>query len=86
MPKIACATCALELRIVNTGAVSAEMFQGNSRIYRLWSTDKWKCPGCGFQVLSGFAQRPLAEHFDTDCEIKVNELLEKGVEVIRILT
>jgi len=28
----------------------------------------------------------LAEHFDTDCEIKVNELLEKGVEVIRILT
>ncbi len=34
--------------------------------YKLWVGDKWKCHGCGHEILSGFGSGPIAEHFQTD--------------------
>lgn len=31
--------------------------------YKLWVADLWECHGCGAQIVSGFANQPIAEHY-----------------------
>ena len=31
--------------------------------YKLWSADLWECEGCGAQILVGFGEAPIAEHY-----------------------
>jgi hypothetical protein len=31
--------------------------------YKLWSGDKWKCRGCGAEIIVGTGREPLAEHW-----------------------
>ena len=46
----------------------AEAVPGNSypdhwAPYKLWYGDKWRCEGCGSEIVVGCAQRPFAEHY-----------------------
>ena len=34
--------------------------------YKLWMADKWRCHGCGAEIVVGFGARPIAEHYQTD--------------------
>lgn len=34
--------------------------------YKLWSGDKWKCQGCGHELISGTGMGPIAEHYQPD--------------------
>lgn len=34
--------------------------------YKLWVGDLWECRGCGAQILAGFGQGPLSEHYKPD--------------------
>lgn len=34
--------------------------------YKLWAGDLYECPGCGAQVISGAAAKPVAEHYEPD--------------------
>jgi hypothetical protein len=36
--------------------------------YKLWSGDKWRCEGCGHEIISGTGAGPIAEHYQTDFE------------------
>ena len=36
--------------------------------YKVWASDKLECPGCGAQILAGFAQKPIREHYMIDFE------------------
>ena len=31
--------------------------------YKVWQGDRWKCHGCGAEIIVGVAQRPIAEHY-----------------------
>jgi len=31
--------------------------------YKLWRGDKWKCEGCGAEIVVGVAGGPIAEHY-----------------------
>ena len=31
--------------------------------YQIWSGDKVKCTVCGFEVVTGWGQNPVAEHY-----------------------
>ncbi len=31
--------------------------------YQIWDSDKWKCRNCGIEILSGFGNGPLSEHY-----------------------
>jgi hypothetical protein len=31
--------------------------------YKLWDADKYRCPECGHEVISGFGREPLAVHY-----------------------
>jgi len=34
--------------------------------YKIWSADKWKCPKCGIEIVIGFGDEAIAEHYQTD--------------------
>lgn len=34
--------------------------------YKLWMADLYKCEGCGTEIVVGFANRPVAEHYQDD--------------------
>jgi hypothetical protein len=42
------------------------MFSAPPIPYKIWNADVWKCKSCGNQVVAGFGQKPLAEHFEKD--------------------
>ncbi len=34
--------------------------------YQIWSGDKWKCHGCGTEIVVGWARRPVSEVGEED--------------------
>lgn len=34
--------------------------------YKLWSGDRWRCEGCGSEIVSGVAGSPIAVQHETD--------------------
>ncbi len=65
MPKLVCVTCHCELRpeINETTVVETASFGP----YKVWDADTWKCPGCGVEIVAGFADRPLRQdHYAKD--------------------
>lgn len=36
------------------------------RPYKLWAGDKWKCEGCGHEIIQGTGMNPIAEHYQED--------------------
>lgn len=81
MPKAVCAKCNVSLRPETNGVAVAEMFQDDREIYKIWDCDLWKCPGCGVEIILGFADRPLTEHFSDNFDAALayfREKLKKG--------
>lgn len=37
--------------------------------YKVWIADKWKCEGCGNEIVVGSGPQPLSEHSMTDFAI-----------------
>ena len=54
-----CVDCQIEMRPAKNGFVVELM--AADRPYQKWSTDKWACPNCSFEVVVGFGRQPLAE-------------------------
>ena len=71
MAKLVCAKCECELRPETNGVGVIETASFGP--YKIWDADLWKCPGCGIEIVAGFGQRPIAQHFeeDFDKELKV---------------
>jgi len=63
MPRILCVKCQVEFRPEKNGVYVKEMMHHDQDVYKIWDTDLWQCPCCNFQVVSGFANYPIAEHF-----------------------
>ncbi len=82
MPKSVCAKCEVELRPEHNGVIVAEMMQDNTKIYKLWEADLWKCPKCGIEMVLGFAQQPFAVLYNEDCERILQEAKTAGKKII----
>lgn len=82
MPKSVCVNCEVELKPEHNGVIIAEMFQNNSKLYKLWEADLWKCPECGLEVILGFAQQPFMEHWQGPIEQVLEECRESGRKII----
>ena len=57
-----CVACRRELRPEKNGVAVLDTVRGEG--YELWAADKWKCPGCGIEVIGGFGHGPVVSHFD----------------------
>lgn len=42
--------------------------------YKVWVADVWECAGCGAQILSGFGQQPISEHYKLEFTATVRAL------------
>lgn len=65
MPKPVCVPCKLFYRPEENGFHLTEGAPTGSkwRPYKLWMADKWKCRGCGHEIIVGFGLSPVAiEH------------------------
>ena len=58
IPRVTCGSCQVPLRPEKNGE-TVEM-TSNGRLYYIISADRWKCPICGHEVLTGFPLKPLA--------------------------
>jgi predicted RNA-binding Zn-ribbon protein involved in translation (DUF1610 family) len=63
MPEAVCIKCSVALKPETNGVSVAEMFQGDTEFYRIRQADLWSCPGCGMQVILGFADNGV-EHWE----------------------
>ncbi len=63
MPKLVCVNCQTELRCETSGTTVVDM--ADFGIYKVWDADTYKCPGCGNEVVTGFGERPMREHYET---------------------
>lgn len=79
MPKPVCVPCQRFFRIKKSGFYFTEGFPvGQERAlpgkqepekwrpYKIWSSDRWECEGCGATILSGFGEQPIAIHHEPD--------------------
>jgi hypothetical protein len=45
----------------------------NWKPYKLWAGDQWECPSCEAQIVVGFGQRPISEHYKEDFQKTVEQ-------------
>lgn len=73
MPKITCVQCEVDYKIVKSGNYVIDMFLDPPQSCKIQNGDRWECPVCGHQVVAGYAQMPLSEHYQDNFE----QLLEQ---------
>lgn len=59
-----CGRCDAFMRVALNGVRVREMKE-NGRPYRVWAADLWRCPICGWELVTGFGNGPLA-HYGTE--------------------
>lgn len=82
MLKLICVKCQVAMKPEENGIIVAEMYRENTEIYRLWQADLMECPLCQDQIVAGFGQNPIAQHFDEDLEEKVKQFKGLGRKVV----
>ena len=75
MPKLVCVKCQVGYRPDKNGVYLIEMAWKPPQPYKIWHSDMWCCPGCGHQVISGFADRPLSEHYQDNFDAILNNVV-----------
>ena len=56
-----CAKCKVEYFVKKQGVYVVSM-------YKIYHADLWECPGCGHQIIGGFGDGALAEHYESSFE------------------
>lgn len=82
MPRLICRKCETQLKPKENGVKVVELFQNNQKVYKIWDADLWHCLICGFEVVAGFGESPMMEHYQGDIKKVVAELEEKGKTII----
>jgi hypothetical protein len=61
-----CARCSRAMYPKTNGVVVIEHAKSVPGPYKLWQADLWACHGCDAEVVIGFADFPLAEHWQPE--------------------
>jgi len=80
MPKPVCVPCQRFFRVEKNGfwliegaptharALPGTEELGSWKPYKIWMGDKWKCHGCGAEIVVGFGLEPVAEQHEEKFE------------------
>ena len=66
MKRPICVKCETQFQQIKTGIAVVDMFSSPPEPYQIWLADLFECPVCKVQIVSGFADRPLVQHFEAD--------------------
>ena len=80
MPKIVCVECEIELKPEENGILLIEFASFGA--YKAWYADLWKCPKCGTEIVSGFGNSPIMEHFQDGFSTWLEEARKKASRVV----
>lgn len=73
-----CCGCQRELRCDRNGVLVIYRVKGEHRFYKAYNADRWKCPECGVEVITGFGVLPRLENFGQEgIEARVQELADE---------
>ena len=59
-----CPKCHVEMRPEHNGVGVLDLADFGP--YELYDADLWKCPNCGAEVIGGFANGPISQHWRSD--------------------
>lgn len=59
-----CVKCQTEFRVSRNGIAVIDMAWQPPKPCAVWHADLFECPICKTQIVSGFAQKSLAEYFE----------------------
>ena len=68
---VICIKCNVKMQVAKQGVCVTELFMKDSQIYRIWQADLLRCFGCGIEIITRFADKPLALSHEKD---KIREL------------
>ncbi len=81
MAGLVCLKCRVFLRAKKTGVIIEEGMPLGEPLgdglyakwgpYKLWHADLFECPSCNFELVTGFARKPIAEHYEPDYAAQV---------------
>jgi len=54
-----CVKCQMDMRAERNGVTVVETYMGDKSPYKTMRADLFKCPCCGFEVISGIADTPF---------------------------
>jgi len=57
------------------GVLVKELFRDNTEVYKVWAADLMACPVCSLQVVTRFAERPMADYFNPVDKMPMAEAL-----------
>ena len=63
-PGYACADCKTYLRPRKNEIHVLQTMDDEGTPYKIWHADLWECPDCGHQVILGYGQQHVAEHYE----------------------
>ena len=66
MPKIICVNCEVEYKPDKNGVYLLEMAWQPPQPYKIWHADMLCCPDCLHQIVAGFGNQAMAEHYQDD--------------------
>lgn len=70
IPTAICLTCQMEMTPDRNGALikaqRRDDADGTPHDYYIVSGDRYRCPVCDATIITGFANRPMAEHFESE--------------------
>lgn len=79
MPNPVCIPCQKEYKRQVNGVYALEETE-DGHPYKLWLTDVWKCEGCGHELLCGYGNQPVGQHFHGDFADQVTEAITHNVQ------
>lgn len=80
--KPSCVKCKRAMEIEKTGIYFVEMFNDPPQPYKIWSADLWRCPVCGHQIVRGFGDNPLMEHYEDGFETYLDDIKNRFGEYV----
>ena len=72
-----CTKCSVKFKPCRSGVSVVEMFGRPPQPYKIWDADLWQCPGCGTQIVAGFASA-ATEHYEQNFPDMLTRVQEKG--------
>ena len=81
MPKLVCVKCQVQYKIKKSGNYVVDMFLDPPEPYRIMNGDRWQCPGCGHEVIAGFGEMPLSEHFHDEFQNRLDKVQQNSTTI-----
>ena len=76
MTHITCVNCNVRYGRVTSGVYLVTMFNKPPQPYQIWHADLHECPQCSEQIVAGFGENRIMEHYQPGLAEYLNELIQ----------